>query len=1324
MTACAPTPFPGCTTCNTIGYTHTLLRTTVLTPSTGPRVGASSTLSAWPEYRTLGHDWSAVPAGHTRSVYSTSLDARLTVRRPDGSIRFRGEATRAGSGPFGAAVQWPTSEPSGVYRATLEWRVHVEAIGLCVTEEHAHYHEGVVTTVPQAHSWSFTVAAALSPPPPPPPSPTPSPPPPSPLPPPSPSPPPPSYPPRVPLTWPQRPPPPPSRPPLPPVPSKPPSAPPPPISPPSPWAPVPSGQLAVDVHRIFLSLTAAESINDITPARRSALALSITSAAQLSPSDLVSLDIAAASIVVNATMRADDASGAAAVVSRLATAFATPSAASVLLSLTVTSEILVEAQSYRMLVPAPSPPPAPPPPRLVLDRTASALSNGGCAAGGASGGRRGRQLGHPSLCAPPPPGLNDSATTLNLVVAISSVVVAAGIGLVLARLGCCRKKRGRTRATYANAPTVADARVATPRHLPPPERRMPLPQAVRAAPDAAFPPAGDESTGMGKEGGGEAARVVFLFVEGMSCEHCVGPVRDALNLTLSAAARGDCGESAVAVSLAAGAARISLARGAAGVKVAALLAAVDRAGKKAAEAELTLDVKGMSCEHCEAAVAGALSGVPSVARAKVSFEWGAALVQLRELPPAEDVQRLIAQLVEAVDAIGKRASLLTTAASVAVPAAARAPEASVPVAAPPKLVPQPLPSPAPLALGGFATLRIADMRCNGCAEQVEKALAAVAGASAATIDLTTCTATVRRHANVDGHASDSQWVGALIAAIASAGRGAELVPPATRRTSSHGSGPSAAEPSVPGVKLAKAGGNGTPAATLEMKIEGMTCAACETAVKDALLTMPGVQTVSVALLAHSAKVKYDLAACDAGALVEAVNQRGYRATLRDPETSAAADDLSAQHSKEARVWGGLFAFSALFTLPVFVISMLLPMLPYPYSAALAHEVTDGLSYQTLVLWILTTPVQFIGGSKFYTGAYNALRHCSTNMDVLVVLGSSSAYIYSVVFVLGNLATGGRMLLNTPPMFMGCGALTAPSTIALESSAMRMHGAMTFELSCDPNVDFARGMLAHHLGALDACDVFEREAGEAAAPAMLHFCRAHVGPAQRWEVELLTEWLVARGVAVAAPMCDDAEDMVRMGCGDLSCESSARTIEANQRMHLDMSIHFSGDPSVDFARTMIPHHEGAISMCARDRASHPPSTTLMLAPPPVQPSGAPSCVRTGTTAISLLSASALLRRSRWKLVRSRAGFSSMDIEASPAVAPTRRSPPATCHRRSAGVVGTPTARRQQRCVRYKAIYKLRSTSSMDARRSQTLRNRSPPRSAPSAPAALCSPPQRR
>ena len=343
------------------------------------------------------------------------------------------------------------------------------------------------------------------------------------------------------------------------------------------------------------------------------------------------------------------------------------------------------------------------------------------------------------------------------------------------------------------------------------------------------------------------------------------------------------------------------------------------------------------------------------------------------------------------------------------------------------------------------------------------------------------------------------------------------------------------------------------------------------------------------LLAQTAKVEADLTVCSVEQLVGVVTERGFPATPAameageeaseedSAEAKARAEARANPHARETRRWLIAFVLSAVFTLPVLLISMILPMLPGAYASPLRLEVTDGLTYQTLVLWLLTTPVQFVFGGRFYTGAYRALKHKSANMDVLVALGSSAAYFYSVVFVVGNLATGGRMFLREPPMFMGCGVLAAPSSQAFISSAMAMHRKMAFELSCDANVDFARGMIAHHTGALDSCNVFMQQAGEDGAdPAMLHFCQSHVGPAQTSELDLLSRWLAERGHALTAPSCASPHDLV---CGDLSCEASQRTLVANRRMHDDMSIRFAGEPNVDFARTMLPHHEGALAMCS-------------------------------------------------------------------------------------------------------------------------------------------------
>ena len=176
------------------------------------------------------------------------------------------------------------------------------------------------------------------------------------------------------------------------------------------------------------------------------------------------------------------------------------------------------------------------------------------------------------------------------------------------------------------------------------------------------------------------------------------------------------------------------------------------------------------------------------------------------------------------------------------------------------------------------------------------------------------------------------------------------------------------------------------------------------------------------------------------------------------------------------------------------------------------------------------------------------------------------------------------------MFMGCGALAAPSSAAYVASAMTMHKAMAFELTCDANVDFARGMLAHDRGALDSCQVFLAHAGEAMDPTVKHFCVDHVGPAQTAEVELLTKWLTERGHSLIAPSCDSMRDMA---CGDLSCTGSKKTLRANQVMHHDMAIRFTGDANLDFVRTMIPHHEGALEMCHILQAHGDDPTLLAL-----------------------------------------------------------------------------------------------------------------------------------
>ncbi|WP_119288923.1 heavy metal translocating P-type ATPase [Azohydromonas sediminis] len=234
---------------------------------------------------------------------------------------------------------------------------------------------------------------------------------------------------------------------------------------------------------------------------------------------------------------------------------------------------------------------------------------------------------------------------------------------------------------------------------------------------------------------------------------------------------------------------------------------------------------------------------------------------------------------------------------------------------------------------------IAGMTCASCVRRVEKALQAVDGVRAASVNLATETAVVE---------------------TAPGGVDAGRLADAVRRA-----------------------GYDVPTRTHTLRIDGMTCASCVGRVEKALARVPGVLAASVNLATEAAQVQA-LAGVDVATLLAAVERAGYGARAADDTDSAAAAGRGAASEPDAQRRRDALAVlaAAVLTLP-----LVLPMALMPFGV-------DAMPPAWLQ-WLLATPVQFVFGRRFYVAGYKAVRAGAGNMDLLVALGTSAAYGLSV-----------------------------------------------------------------------------------------------------------------------------------------------------------------------------------------------------------------------------------------------------------------------------------------------------------------------------------------
>ena len=261
---------------------------------------------------------------------------------------------------------------------------------------------------------------------------------------------------------------------------------------------------------------------------------------------------------------------------------------------------------------------------------------------------------------------------------------------------------------------------------------------------------------------------------------------------------------------------------------------------------------------------------------------------------------------------------------------------------------------------------IEGMTCASCVGRVEKALKAIPGVANAVVNLATEKASITTSGPVDR--------AVVVKAVEDAGYAvsASFTAPA--------------------------------AASLEVAIEGMTCASCVGRVEKALKAVPGVTNAVVNLATEKATVQ---GTADAAAIVAAIANAGYEAKVIAAATGAGqaeVDDRAEKKEAERRELTRDFTIAAVLTAPVFILEMGSHVIPGMHDLIAS---TIGMQSNWYIQFVLTTIVLFVPGIRFYDKGLPALGRLAPDMNSLVAVGTLAAYGYSVIatFAPGLLPAG-------------------------------------------------------------------------------------------------------------------------------------------------------------------------------------------------------------------------------------------------------------------------------------------------------------------------------
>ncbi|CAG8500434.1 4294_t:CDS:1 [Ambispora leptoticha] len=374
--------------------------------------------------------------------------------------------------------------------------------------------------------------------------------------------------------------------------------------------------------------------------------------------------------------------------------------------------------------------------------------------------------------------------------------------------------------------------------------------------------------------------------------------------------------------------------------------------------EINLPIKGMTCNSCVNSIMNVLQPMPGIHNVQISLEDECASIEFKELLISKK------EIIDTIEDCGfkvpiddvnitkknnQNKSPLISSSDVFTNIGIKTPPANK-NSFPLSMIKSHTFSEESILIG---QLKILGMTCASCVNSIERSLRSTPGIVSVKVSLLAERATVEYDANV----IDEDGIARLVNSI-----GFEASPIRQRRED-----------------------------TLELQIFGMTDSTSADKIEQNLRKSPGILNASVNFAAEKANIQYDKEFLGVRDVVNLIEDLGYDALLIDSSRNAQLESLA--RTKEIAEWHDAFFRSLTFAMPVFIICMILPAFEWG-SKMVDVRLLPGIYSGDFLSLILTIPVQFGVGKRFYLTSYKALKHGTATMDVLIALGTTSAFFFS------------------------------------------------------------------------------------------------------------------------------------------------------------------------------------------------------------------------------------------------------------------------------------------------------------------------------------------